>query len=89
MKLIVTLSAQRDLVRLRQFIAKHNPKAARRKSQSLKQSIQRLTDQPNMGIDLEELPSVQDFITKEYTVRYKVTESAVYVLRVWHEKEDR
>jgi plasmid stabilization system protein ParE len=89
MKLIVTLNAQRDLVRLRQFIAKHNPQAARRKSQSLRRSIQQLTDQPNMGIDLEELSSVQDFITKEYTVRYRVTEAAVYVLRVWHEKEER
>ena len=89
MKLHFTRSAQRDLIRLRKFIAEKNPSAASRISQRLKQSIQRLTDQPEMGADVEELAGIQDLISGHYIVRYTVLEQGIYILRIWHGKEDR
>ncbi len=89
MKLQFTHSAQRDLIRLREFIASKNPQAAKRVSQRLKQSILRLTDQPEIGINVEELPGVQDLIGGDYLVRYAVLENEIYILRIWHGKGDR
>ncbi|MEJ1336845.1 MAG: type II toxin-antitoxin system RelE/ParE family toxin [Candidatus Sedimenticola sp. (ex Thyasira tokunagai)] len=89
MKLRFTHSAQRDLVRLRDFIANKNPQAAKRISQRLKQSILRLTDQPEIGVNVEELPGVQDLVSGDYLVRYAVLENEIYILRIWHGKEDR
>ncbi len=89
MKLQFTHSAQRDLIRLREFVASKNPQAAKRVSQRLKQSILRLTDQPETGINVEELPGVRDLISGNYLVRYAVLENEIYILRIWHGKEDR
>jgi addiction module RelE/StbE family toxin len=89
MKLLFTHSSQRDLMRLRDFIAENNPQAARHISQRLVTSINRLSNQPEMGIDVEELPGTQDLITGDYVVRYVVLEEDIYILRIWHGKEDR
>jgi len=89
MKLRFTRSAQRDLIRLREFIAVKNPRAAKRISQRLKQSIQRLTDQPDMGVNIEEIPNVQDLISGDYLIRYTVLDHDIYILRIWHGKEDK
>ena len=89
MKLLFTHSAQRDLMRLRDFIAENNPQAARQISRRLVTSINRLADQPEMGIDAEGLPGTQDLITGDYIVRYVVLEEDLYILRMWHGKEDR
>ena len=49
-------------------------------------SINRLLDQPEMGIDVDELPGTQDHITGDYIVRYAVLEDEIYILRIWHGK---
>lgn len=89
MKLLFTHSSQRDLVRLRNFIAEKNPQAARQIGQRLLNSISRLVDQPEMGIEVEELPGSQDLITGDHIVRYAVIEEEIYILRIWHGEEDR
>ncbi len=89
MKLQFTHSAQRDLMRLRDFIAEENPGAARRISQILVGSIRRLADQPEMGVEVQGLPGVRDLIAGSYIVRYIVLEEEIYILRIWHGREDR
>ena len=89
MRLLFTQSAQQDLVRLREFIAKNDPQAAGRVSQRLLTSIRRLRDQPRMGINVEDLPGVQDFVAGNYVVRYTVLEDEIFILRIWHGREDR
>ncbi len=89
MKLLFTHSAQRDLMRLREFIAEKNPGAARRISQRRLTAIRRLVDQPGMGVTVEELPDTRDLIIGDYTIRYLVIEDEIYVLRIWHGREDR
>lgn len=89
MNLQFTHHAQRDLIRLREFIAEKNPTAARRISQRLRKSIHRLIEQPEMGVNVSELPGVQELISGDYVVRYAVLDDGVVILRIWHEKEDR
>jgi len=89
MRLLFTHSAQRDLMRLREFVAEKNPGAAGRISQRLLNVIRRLADQPRMGVTVEELPGTRDLIVGDYTVRYLVVEDEIYVLRIWHGREHR
>jgi len=42
-----------------------------------------------MGINVEELPGTQDLITGAYLVRYTLLANHIYILRIWHGKEDR
>jgi toxin ParE1/3/4 len=89
MKLQFTRSAQRDLERLREFIAKKNPSAARRISQRLKKAITRLLEHPKMGVMVEEIEEARDLIQGDYIVRYTLLENTVIFLRIWHGKEER
>lgn len=66
-----TDSARRDLIRLREFIAEKNPQAAQRISLRLRQSIRRLEEQPDMGVNVAEVPGGQDLLTGNYIVRYR------------------
>jgi len=89
MKLQFTHSAQRDLVRLRDFIAEKNPEAAGRVSLRLRRAIGQLVDQPEMGVNVADLPGVRDLVSGDYVVRYTALEDAIYILRIWHGKEAR
>jgi len=87
MELKFTPRAAHDLKRLRAFIAKHNPSAAKRISQNLKESILLLLENPELGIKSDELPKVHDYFPRSYFVRYTVQNDTVIILRVWHGKE--
>jgi len=76
-------------MRLRDFIAEKNPQAATQIGGRLVASIMRLSDQPSMGVNVEAMPGIQDLISGEYIVRYAVLEEEVYILRIWHGREDR
>lgn len=89
MRLLFTHSAQRDLMRLREFIAEKNPGAAGRISQRLLSVIKRFTDQPRMGVTIEKLPDTRELIVGDYIVRYLVIEDEIYILRIWHGREHR
>lgn len=77
--ILFTHSARRDLSRLRDFIAEKNPQAAERISLRLRQSIQRLVDQPDVGINIADLPGVQDLISGDYIVRYTVLDEVIHL----------
>jgi toxin ParE1/3/4 len=78
-----------DLNRLRAFIAKDNPQAARRVSEALRRSIPRLLDQPHMGRELEEPAGVRRWVAGAYVVHYLAENQTVTVLRIWHGREQR
>ncbi|MGC1508946.1 type II toxin-antitoxin system RelE/ParE family toxin [Ketobacter sp.] len=88
MKLKFTPVALRDLKRLRQFIAIHDPQAARRYSERLKQSLKHLTKHPDMGKPIEEPLGVRELVAGDYVARYLVKETDVIVLKIRHEKEE-
>lgn len=90
MKLIFSRAAVYDLVRLREFIAQHSPEAAQRVAQRLRGAIERLVDMPQIGRPVEDLPGeIRELIFGKYVVRYEVRQQSLYILRIWHGKEDR
>ncbi|AFY31882.1 type II toxin-antitoxin system RelE/ParE family toxin [Calothrix sp. PCC 7507] len=89
MKLEFSVSAVRDLIRLREFIAVHNPKAAERISLRLRQAIGKLVLHPDIGRSLRDLENVRELVAGDYVIRYLRLEDVIFVLRIWHGKEFR
>ena len=90
MKLAFSRAAVSDLVRLREFIAVRNPTAAVRVATRLRTAISRLTDSPQIGRPVEDLPGeIRELIFGKYVVRYQVRQTTVYILGIWHGREDR
>jgi len=74
---------------LREFIAFKNPEAAKRVSLQLKESILKIIDNPNMGVDVLAGEQIQDLVRSDYIIRYTVRLDLIIILRVWHSKEYR
>ena len=90
MRLIFSRAAVLDLIRLREFIAMHNPDTAKRISQRLRGAIKGLINNPQIGRPVPDLPGeIRELIFGKYVTRYEVRTSLLYVLRIWHGKEDR
>lgn len=92
MKLLYASEAIGDLERLREFIAEKNPAAAQRISRELLKGIQNLKQFPQLGVGVPRAPDpkrVRDLVIDRYVVRYLVLDAAIYVLRIWHHREDR
>jgi toxin ParE1/3/4 len=89
MRLQFTRGASRDLVRLRDFIAQHDPCAAARVSKRLGRTIRLLRDHPGLGQAVEELPDVRELVAGDYLVRYTTRDETVVILRIWHGRETR
>ena len=90
MKLIFSMAAVHDLVRLRDFIAQHSPEAAQRIAQRLRGAIQGLVDTPQIGRPVAGMPGeIRELIFGKYVVCYEVKQQYLYILRIWHGKEDR
>jgi len=89
MKLEFSESAVQDLIRLREFIAVHNPKAAERTSLRLRQAIAKLVLHPDIGRSIPEFENVRELVAGDYVVRYLRLEDGIFVLRIWHGKEFR
>lgn len=88
-RLQFTASATRDLRRLRDFIAEHDPAAAARVGQRLGRTIRLLRDQPALGRAVDALPGVRELAVGNYVLRYAATDAEIIVLRVWHGRESR
>lgn len=89
MKLRFTYRALTDLQRLRAFIAKDNPLAARQKIDGLQRSIRLLPDQPYIGKEVDATSGMRQWIAEDYVVRYFVDAEALTIHRIFHGKERR
>jgi plasmid stabilization system protein ParE len=95
MKLAFAREARSDLVRLRAFIARHDPAAAERAARRLVQGIDRLVRHPRLGKRVTIAPGetapeeIRDWLVGDCVVRYLIANDRVIVLRVWHGKERR
>jgi plasmid stabilization system protein ParE len=78
-----------DLKRLHDFLDQHDPEVARTTVLNLKVAINRFAETPRIGRPIEDIENVREFVFGRYVVRYLVKDEAVYVLRLWHSKEDR
>jgi len=84
-----TAQALHDLHRLRNFIAKKIPTAATRYSEKLLLLIHKLNANPMLGKALENEHEVRELIAKHYVVHYAVKGEIIYILKIWHGKEER
>lgn len=91
MKIKWTSKALSDLVRLYEFLAPVNKSAAASVVQALSAAPNRLLEQLRIGERLEEFEprEVRRIVVGYYELRYEITESIIYILRLWHTREDR
>ena len=91
MKLKWSNAAVADVARLHEFLAKVNPTAAARAVQSLTVAPRQLFDRPQSGRQLDQfLPrEVRRIIVGNYEIRYELVDATIYILRIWHTREER
>ena len=92
MNLVYSSEAVADLVRLRAFIAEHNPTAAAQIASKLVERINYLQAFPEIGRMVGEAPTpqvIRDFAFGKYVVRYSLHRQGIAILRVWHHLEAR
>jgi len=86
-----TSKAVGDLARLHDFLAPVNQRAAARVLQALALVASRLPEQPRIGEKLEQYGprEVRRVLVGKYEMRYEVRASDIFILRVWHTREER
>jgi plasmid stabilization system protein ParE len=91
MELRWTGKAQSDLLRLHEFLTPANPRAAARAVQALAAAPARLLEFPRIGEGLEEFNprEVRRIFVGQYEMRYEIQDATLYILRLWHTREDR
>jgi len=91
MELKWTSKGLSDLVRLYEFLAQVNQQSAAVTVVSLTAAPARLLVNPRIGEKLEEFEprEVRRILVGHCEIRYEIQESTLYVLRLWHTREDR
>lgn len=91
MQLKWTNKALSDLAHLYEFLAPVNQPAAARTVQQLTAASSTLLANPYIGERLEEFEprNVRRILVGHYEVRHEITDSTLYLLRLWHTREDR
>jgi toxin ParE1/3/4 len=84
-------SAVNDVVRLREFIAKENPNAARKAAESIQDAANRLMETPSIGKPVNDLPQYRELFTRfgagGYLIRYRVHAETIYIVHIRHYRE--
>ncbi len=91
MKVLWTSKAHSDVTRLHEFLAPVNTNAAVRVVRILVAAPSKLAKHPRMGERLEEFDprEVRRILVGDYEMRYEIQNSTIYILRVWHTREQR
>ena len=87
--------ALNDLIRLREFIHVHNPAAAGRAANRIRETVGKLPDNPLIGKSVDD---INDSTLRElfipfgqggYWLRYLAREENIIIVRIWHGRENR
>jgi len=81
-----------DLIRLREFIEIKSPHTAQKIALSLNEGISQLKSFPFLGVEVELAPEpgkIRDLIIGNYIARYLIHSKQIFILRIWHQKEER
>lgn len=91
MELKWTGKAVSDMARLYEFLASVNRGAAARTVQAITVAPANLLANPRIGEKLEEFDprEVRRILVGQYEMRYEIQKSTLYVLRLWHTREER
>lgn len=91
MKIRYSPESVEDLQRVVEFVEVKNPYAARRIAIDLQEGVDRLKQFPEIGLPVLKAPDpeqIRDLYVGNYTVRYLIANEVIYILRVWHGKEN-
>jgi plasmid stabilization system protein ParE len=91
-KIVWSVTASRDIIRLRSFIEPHNQNAARRAAEAIKKAPSVLMEFPLFGKLVEgrqEREILIPFGKRGYVMRYRLDANKVVILRIWHDLEER
>jgi plasmid stabilization system protein ParE len=91
MRIKWTGRASSDLARLYEHLRPVAPTAAARVVQQLARAPNRLLEHPRIGEKLDAYAprEVRRIIVGAYEVRYEIADATIYILRLWHGREDR
>jgi plasmid stabilization system protein ParE len=91
MRIFWSLAAQTDLDRIHSFLARHDSDAAATVLDALIEAPEALLDFPRRGSRLSEFDprEVREFRVRSYLVRYELGPRGLFVLRLFHVREDR
>jgi plasmid stabilization system protein ParE len=80
-----------DLSRLFDFLVSIYRQTAVKTLQSLTAAPVRIFEQPKIGERLEEFDprEVRRLFVAHYEMRYEIRSNTLYILRIWHTKENR
>lgn len=86
-----TSKASSDLVRLHAHLSPIAPDAAARIVQQLTHAPDRLRDYPRIGEKLDAYAprEVRRIIVGNYALRYEIANATIFILRLWHCRENR
>lgn len=86
-----TASARADLVRLHDFLEPVNPRAAALAVRQLVAGAKRIPRRPRLGQRLRAFAprEVRRMLIGDYEIRYELTARDLFVLRIFHTREDR
>ncbi|WP_102795146.1 type II toxin-antitoxin system RelE/ParE family toxin [Bowmanella denitrificans] len=91
MKVKYSPESMDDLQRVVEFIESKNPYAARRMAIDLQEAVDRLKKFPEIGLPVlkaSDPEKIRDLYVKAYTLRYFIQNDHIYILRVWHNREN-
>ena len=86
-----TSKARVDLVRLHEFLNSVDPQAALRVVRQLAAGAKRIPVHRRLGARLPEFNprEIRKVLVADYEIRYEVTDTDIYVLGIFHTREDR
>lgn len=91
MELKWTSKALADLVRMHEFLLPVNKLAAAKAIQALTKAPTKLLTHPRLGEKLFQFEhrEVRRLLVGKYEIRYEIADELIYMLRVWHTREQR
>jgi addiction module RelE/StbE family toxin len=86
-----TSKALSDLVRLKDFLTPVNVQAAESVTRVLARAPRKLLERPRVGTRLEQFEGqeIRRIIIGDYEMRYEILGDVIYIVRLWHSREDR
>ncbi|CAI1852544.1 type II toxin-antitoxin system RelE/ParE family toxin [Serratia proteamaculans] len=91
MEILWTLKAQDDLERVYLFACQYNRQHADAVLDRLMTGTTELVTHPRVGISQQryEPREVRKVLFGDYEVHYEIRDNAIYIVDLWHTKEDR
>ena len=91
MKVHWTARALIDFSRLHGFLFPEAPAAATHLIEIFRDAISQISDHPRFGqrVSIRANREVRRIIAEQYELRYEIIGDEIFILRLWHGREDR